>query len=210
MELLNKEYDDFFSVLSSVAESKQLEIQELEKILDNYKAKQDAYIAAQIREQEKEEKEEFYKIQISDSDLIEVNRIREIIPYFRTARPLCKAIWESYYRNPTNDLLSRIGAVDGATGIYMITNTKNGKPYIGQARNLNERLKTHIKSGLGIDTPNAYLYTEMTRDGVENFTFEILETCEVEQLNEREIYYIDFYKTQEFGNNEKAGGSAKV
>lgn len=206
-DFLNKEYDLYFEELNSDILKKNEELFELKSQLDNYKAKQDAIISAKIREQEKKSREEFYKIQISTSDLVEVNRIREIIPYFRTSRPLCKAIWESYYRNPVNDLLNRIGATNGTTGIYMITNVKNGKPYIGQAKNLNDRLKSHIKAGIGIDTPNAHLYTEMIKYGVENFTFEILENCKIEELNEREKYYIDFYKTLEFGNNEKAGGA---
>lgn len=35
--------------------------------------------------------------------------------------------------------------------------------------------------------------------GPENFTFEIIEECEPEELNEREQYWQNFYKAKEFG-----------
>jgi hypothetical protein len=37
------------------------------------------------------------------------------------------------------------------------------------------------------------LYGEMWKEGVENFTFEILTTCKPEELNEKEKYFIKFY-----------------
>lgn len=47
----------------------------------------------------------------------------------------------------------------------------------------------------------------MLKDGVENFAFEVIEECERNQLNNREIYWIDFYKAQEYGYNMTRGGS---
>jgi len=79
---------------------------------------------------------------------------------------------------------------------------------VGQAVDIGERFKQHIKCGLGIDTPANKLYAAMEKYGVENFTFEILETCARDKLNERERYYIDLYKTQEWGWNQTKGGSA--
>ena len=45
----------------------------------------------------------------------------------------------------------------------------------------------------------------MQQYGIENFTFELLETTPKDKLNEREKYYIDFYKTKEIGLNERSG-----
>ena len=61
--------------------------------------------------------------------------------------------------------------------------------------NIADRWKEHVKCGLGIDTPANKLYAAMQKYGVENFTFELLEDCPRAQLNEREKYYIDLYKT---------------
>lgn len=164
-------------------------------------------IEAAKREENKRLDREQYKINLEELDLKEVNKLREIKPFFRNPRAISKIIWESYFRNNTNDLILRVLGKKSHTGIYKITNILNQKTYIGQAVNVGERWKEHIKSGLGIDTPNNKLYQAMLKDGVENFSFELLEDCERSKLNEQEIYWIDFYKSQEFGYNMTKGGS---
>lgn len=63
-----------------------------------------------------------------------------------------------------------------------------------------------MKCGLGIDTPvGNKLYQAMKENGPENFTFEVLETCPLEQLNEKERFYIDLYQAKDFGYNSIAG-----
>ena len=186
---------------------KNREAEELQKKLDVLRAKADAAIAAAKREEEKLLELDKYKILVTDLDLLEINRLREIAPYFRNARAIYKIIWESYYRNNTTDLINRVIGSGTHTGIYKLTNLTNQKVYIGQAANLADRWKDHIKAGLGIDTPNNMLYTAMMKDGVENFTFEVLEECERGSLNDREKYYIDFYRAQEHGYNMTRGGA---
>lgn len=69
-----------------------------------------------------------------------------------------------------------------------------------------ERWKQHIKRGIGADTVTQNkLYPAMLEQGVENFTFEVLEECSGAQLTEREKFYTDFYKAQEFGYSIKKG-----
>ena len=177
--------------------------------LAEYRAKADAAINAAKREEEKLLQLDKYKINLSDLDLLEINRLREIAPYFRNARAIYKIIWESYYRNPTTDLINRVIGTSITTGIYKLTNLKNSKVYIGQAVDIGSRWKEHIKAGLGIDTPNSILYNGMREEGVENFTFEILEICPGTQLNNRETYWIEFYRSREHGYNMTKGGSSK-
>ena len=76
--------------------------------------------------------------------------------------------------------------------------------YVGQAANLAERWKQHIKRGLGADpiTKNK-LYPAMKAIGVENFSFEVIEECERSKLDEREDYWQDFFFFFEFGNSIK-------
>ena len=45
----------------------------------------------------------------------------------------------------------------------------------------------------------------MKKDGIENFTWELLEKVEKSKLTEREHYWIDFYDSKKFGLNEKSG-----
>ena len=46
----------------------------------------------------------------------------------------------------------------------------------------------------------------MKREGIWNFTWELLEEVEKSKLNEREKYWIEFYETKNIGMNEKGGG----
>jgi group I intron endonuclease len=89
-------------------------------------------------------------------------------------------------------------------GIYKITNLKNNMCYVGQAVSIAQRWKQHIKRGIGAEAPTKNkLYPAMLADGVENFTFEIIEQCEKEQLNEREQYWQEYFKAKEFGYSIK-------
>lgn len=74
-------------------------------------------------------------------------------------------------------------------GIYKITNLK-GKIYIGQSTNIEERLKQYKKTRCKKQTK---IYRSLVKYGIDNHTFEIITTCEVEQLNELERYYQDCY-----------------
>lgn len=74
--------------------------------------------------------------------------------------------------------------------------------YIGQAKNIRERFREHLKCGLGIDTPAANkLYQAMLQEGIDNFTFELLEECATANLNEKESFYIDLYNSYDYGYN---------
>ena len=204
-----KTLEDIAIETAAALASKREEVKIAEQQLATLRAKTDAAIAAAKREEEKILEIDKYKILVTDLDLLEINRLREIAPYFRNARAIYKIIWESYYRNLTTEMVNRVVGAGAHTGIYKLTNLKNQKVYIGQAANLADRWKDHIKAGLGIDTPNNMLYTAMLKDGVENFTFEVLEECERSALNDRETYYIEFYRSQEHGYNMTKGGARK-
>ena len=185
------------------------EVRIAEEQLANLRAKADAAIMAAKREEEKMLELDKYKLILTELDLLEINRLREIAPYFRNPRAIYKIIWESYYRNITNDLINRIIGTETKTGIYKITNLNNQKTYIGQSTDIAARLKEHIKCGLGLDAPNNILYSAMFAEGVENFSFEVIEECGRESLNDREIYWIDFYHSREYGYNMTRGGARK-
>lgn len=92
------------------------------------------------------------------------------------------------------------------TGVYKITNQKTKECYIGQAVDLASRFKDHAKCGLGIDTPPANkLYKSMQEYGIWNFSWEVLEVCPKDQLDEKEKYYIELYQSKEYGFNIQAG-----
>lgn len=77
-------------------------------------------------------------------------------------------------------------------GIYKITNKTNEHCYVGQSRNIFKRWNDHSEiafnpNNKGYEYP---LYRAMRKYGKENFTFEILEECSIEQLNEKELFWI--------------------
>ena len=91
--------------------------------------------------------------------------------------------------------------------IYKITNQVNGKIYIGKTiLPIEKRLKRHFY--LASRKVNRYLYDAINKYGKENFIIELTEDCEYDLANEREIYYINFYNSnnKEFGYNMTIGG----
>ncbi|MCC8068781.1 MAG: GIY-YIG nuclease family protein [Ruminococcus sp.] len=90
-------------------------------------------------------------------------------------------------------------------GIYKITNILNQKVYIGQSVDIEKRWAEHIRCANNSDKPNT-IYQAIRKYGVENFTFEVIEECSQEKLNEREIYWIDYYNSYYDGYNMTLGG----
>lgn len=94
-------------------------------------------------------------------------------------------------------------------GIYKITNKINGKIYIGQSVNIEERFKSH-KYTYNNPKANGYntkFYRALRKYGIENFTFEIVEeVVNKENLNKREIFWIQYYNSYKQGYNSTLGG----
>ena len=161
-------------------------------------------IESNKRLQEIKEKENFYKLNLSEQDLEEISHLKDIEKYLRNPEPLNKVIWKVYYEKPYTDLIGRVIGNKTKTGIYKITNTENQMCYIGQAVDIADRWRQHIKRGLGAEAPTKNkLYPAMQALGVENFTFEIIEECPKAELNEKEDYWQDYFKAKEFGYSIK-------
>lgn len=185
-------------------QSKRTELSEVESVLEDMKSLTSAAVEANKRAHEMAEKANFYRLVLSEEDIKEIERLREVTPYLRDSEPLNKVIWKVYYENPYTDMIGRVVGKGVHTGIYKITNLENGMCYIGQAANIADRWKQHIKRGIGAETPTRNkLYPAMLATGVENFTFEIVEECDRTKLNEREDYWQDYFKAKEFGYSIK-------
>lgn len=135
-------------------EKMQIGSEELQTLLDTveyYKSIVDAAKEANIRAQAEQDKENFYKLILSEEDLLEIKRLHEVGSYLRNEEPLNKVIWKVYYEKPYSDLIGRVVGAGTHTGIYKITNLSNGMCYVGQAVKLaGEKLFSATTEGLRI------------------------------------------------------------
>ena len=81
----------------------------------------------------------------------------------------------------------------------------NGKVYIGQSKNIINRIKSYI--GL-YKKDNRFVIRAIKKHSIENVLFSVLELCTQDQLNEREIYYISLFDSsnKDLGYNLTEGG----
>lgn len=166
-----------------------------------------AATAARLREQEEQDKKLFYSIQIPNNQLMDIIYLQEFKTKLYDPSIVSKVIWSSYIMKPTTDMCNRVlGTTNSVCGIYKITNKNTGEIYIGQSVDIASRWKQHVKCGLGIDaSPTNKLYNNMQQSGIWNFTFELLEVCSRDKLNEKECFWIDMYQSNKIGLNTQKG-----
>ena len=97
-------------------------------------------------------------------------------------------------------------------GIYKIKNKVNGKVYIGQSIRIEKRWIDHKKTLRSNSHRNIYLQNAWNKYGEENFIHEIIEECDISELNDKEIYWIKYYNSTDSScgyNLDKGGGCNK-
>lgn len=203
--------DEYTRVIKEFAANAVIQLQKyqetinaLEQEVADKQAIVSAAVEANKRTAEMKDKQNFYKLNLSDTDIYEIEKLREVLPYLRNSEPLNKVIWKVYYEKPYTDLIGRVVGPGVHTGIYKITNIDNNMCYVGQAANIADRWRQHIKRGIGAETPTRNkLYPAMAAIGVENFTFEVIEECERSLLNDREDYWQEYFHAKDFGYSIK-------
>lgn len=95
--------------------------------------------------------------------------------------------------------------------IYKISNDINDKIYIGKTfLTLQQRFNEHCKDSKGFRM-NRPLYKAMNKYGIEHFKIELVEeVLDWTRVDEREIYWIDYYDSYNNGYNATLGGDGKV
>lgn len=92
-------------------------------------------------------------------------------------------------------------------GIYGIRNLANGKVYVGKTgMNFGDRWDSHRSLLNNGKHDNPHLQRAWNKYKQKNFEFIILEDCSVDELSDREKYYIKLYKDMGLAYNIHDGG----
>ena len=94
-------------------------------------------------------------------------------------------------------------------GIYALENTVNGKIYIGQSIDIDKRIKEHFyKANNKNDISyNSAIHAAIRKYGKESFNCFVVEQCGLDELDNKEKYYINYYNsTTPNGYNILSGG----
>ena len=207
-EVYLERYNQFQEYYKSQQASAEEAIKNLQDSLESLSKQKAATIEAFQKEKAIQEQKDLYRLDISEQDKIDIGFLKSI--QYRISRPrlLAQLIWQTYFQPIAKKKFPIILGSDNVCGIYKITNSLNQMCYIGQAKSVYKRFCDHCKCGLGIDTPQGNkLYKAMLEDGLENFTFEILEECSPEELDKKEKYYISVYNSVNFGYNSVKGNN---
>lgn len=185
------------------------EIEQLQLELNDFKARQDSVNEAILREKELKEKEDFYSIQVSENDQEDIKVLQSMDLKLHNRDVIPKLIWELYIRRPCQEMIKRVTGGRKISGIYKITYKKTGESYIGKTTDFATRWQNHCKTAIGLEgAARATLHNRLGQDGLWNYTFEILEEVDKDNLSSREAFYIDFYGTKQqlnMKNGDKNG-----
>ncbi|MGN1363330.1 MAG: GIY-YIG nuclease family protein [Methanobrevibacter sp.] len=205
-------FDNYGEVVKEYEEKKIKAKEKYDKVMEEYdntiakKKKEIQNLIEQFKKDEEARAEaDFYRIAIPENFKGDIVKLKSIAAQLSKPSTLYKLIWKEYYENSFNAMTGRVlGSDADKSGIYKITNIKNQMVYIGQTTNFKNRWRTHAKRAVKAEegTSNR-LYQEMWNEGLENFTFQIVEICDKNNLTEREKFYIDFYNSKDYGYNSK-------
>ena len=173
------------------------ELQSYQNQLQQFRDMSEAVNEAIRRKKELEEQEYFYSIDVSENDQEDISILQSMDARLHNRDVIPKLVWELFIRRPTQEMIKRVTGGKDGSGIYKITYKKTGEAYIGKTTSFSTRWQNHIKTAIGLEAAaRATLHNRMAKDGLWNYTFEILERVDKEHLSTREAYYIDLYGTK--------------
>lgn len=203
---LEKQYQKVEQSYDTKVRQLEEELQDAESRLQELRNSLSAGVQAQLREREKEENIQFYKLSLSPIELEDIVKLNTLKITLHQPVILSKLIWTQYFQKQTTEMCNRILGTKKICGIYKITNLKTQQCYIGQSVDVAQRWKDHVKCGLGIDaSATNKLYNAMQDDGVWNFTFELIEECPRADLDKKEKQWIEMYQSNIYSYNATKG-----
>ena len=173
------------------------EIEAIQYDLGQFKAKQDAVNAAILRQKELDEKEDFYSILVSENDKEDIQVLQSMDLRLHNRDVIPKLIWDLFIRRPCQEMAKRVTGGRKISGIYKITSKKTGEAYVGKTTDITTRWSNHCKTAVGLEgAARTTLHNRLSKDGLWNYTWEILEEVDKDNLAAREAFYIDLYSTK--------------
>ena len=169
------------------------------------------------RQEKEQEKIKSQKVEFNELEQRDLQYVVNILPKLsiEIKKAIGSIIWEKYYQPKLKKLLIEIMGLGQVTkdircGIYKITDQTTNQCYVGQSKNLYTRIPEHIRDyftkgvaqGGDID-----LIKRIDEIGLWNFTFEILEECQEQDLNQKEKFYIERFEAETKGFNRTKGNN---
>lgn len=189
-----------------LAEQYEADLQKTQDALESLRATKAAAIEAARKEKLINRKQEDYCLRVPVEEQNDIAILKSVRNRITKPRAISTVIWSAYFQPLAKKQFPQILGVTDVCGIYKITNQKTGECYIGQAKDVRKRWNEHCRAGIGIDTPQGNkLYKAMQEYGLEYFSFELLEECTADKLNEKERYFIELYSADTLGYNSTKG-----
>lgn len=174
--------------------------------VEDYRSQQQIINEDIKRRKELEEKQSFYMIQVDERSQRDLELLAQIRPNLSKLEIFDKVLYDNYVKKPVDEMEKRVLNGKAVSGIYKITRLKTGEVYIGKSTDVKARWQQHAKSCFHCGTiSHSILHTTMEKDGIWNFTWELLEEVPKEKLGEREKFWIEFFDTKRYGLNERVG-----
>ena len=186
----------------------EVEIKEIKEELEDIRSRR-AAINEEIRDKEEQERyNEIHSVNLTDGEKEDIYFLLSLEDKLHNKQVLYKLIWSTYlqpaYKNTFNNIL---GNHNPKNVIYCIENINTGKKYIGKtSAEVSKRWIEHIKTSLNIGTIKTTKIHKALYKHWDEFIFYIVQKTSKENLSELEKYYINFYESDKYGYNIKAGG----
>ena len=132
-ESAQKQISDINNDIQNTRNTALQEKEQIQTEIDKLKASLSAGVEARLREQEKKDKINFYKLSISEADLADVKMLQNLKSSFHKPVVLSKLIWTQYFQKQMTELCDRVLGKKTICGIYKITNLLTEQCYIGQS-----------------------------------------------------------------------------
>lgn len=197
---------NYWDCMAQETLEKRQEMEAIQTELEALQKKRQAINEEIMRRKEVEDGKDFYRVILMPEAIEDILLLMNLRHKLHNHDKLDELIYDVYYSKPVMEMTKRVLHGGEPCGIYKITRLKTGEVYIGKSTNVKKRWIEHCKTALGVGTiAHSILHTTMEKDGIDDFTFELLEEVPKDKLSEREKYWITFYDSKSYGLNERNG-----